>query len=120
MFGFRVAVLISWLIFFALHFLGCRSILHLLVFLFRLGRLVFLLLFLVRLGVLLRFAVRTALGLLVDLKLGGALDDIVAGSLDVDGWVVRLGILLDCVTAVRLDGNLALLLDLGNLATGLT
>lgn len=37
-----------------------------------------------------------------------------------DGWVVRLGVLLDCVTTVGFDGNLALLLDLGNLAAGLS
>jgi hypothetical protein len=37
-----------------------------------------------------------------------------------DSWVVRLGILLDCVTTVGLDGNLALLLDFGNLAAGLS
>jgi hypothetical protein len=37
-----------------------------------------------------------------------------------DSWVVRLGILFDCVTTVGLDGNLALLLDFGNLAAGLS
>jgi hypothetical protein len=124
-FGFRVAVLLGWLVFFAFLLLRGRSVLHLLIFLFRLGRLVvllvlFLALFLVGLRVLLRLAVRTALSLLVDLKLRGALDDIVAGSLDVNGWIVRLGVLFDCVTTVGLDGNLALLFDLGNLATGLS
>jgi hypothetical protein len=38
----------------------------------------------------------------------------------VNGWIVRLGVLFDCVTTVGLDGNLALLFDLGNLATGLS
>jgi hypothetical protein len=54
------------------------------------------------------------------LKLGSALDDIVAGSLNVDCWVLRLGVLLDCVATMGLDGNFALLLDLGNLAARLS
>jgi hypothetical protein len=53
------------------------------------------------------------------LKLAGALDDVVARSLDMYSRIVRRGILLDGIAAVRLDGDLALLLDLGNLAARL-
>lgn len=72
---------------------------------------------------LLRVATGRAIGafsLAVDLKLAGTFDDIVAGSLDVYGWVVGRGVLLDGVAAIRLNGDLALLLDLGNLTTRLT
>jgi hypothetical protein len=61
-----------------------------------------------------------ALGLLLYLKLASALDDIVAGALDVDGRIVRRRVLLNGVPAVRFDGDFALLLDLGNFSARLT
>jgi hypothetical protein len=54
------------------------------------------------------------------LKLGSALHDVVAGSLDVDSGIIRLGVLLDGVAPVRLDGNLTMLFDLGNFAARLS
>jgi len=54
------------------------------------------------------------------LQLAGALDDIVAGPFDVYSRVVGRSVLLDGVAAIRLNGDLALLLDLGNLTAGLT
>lgn len=59
-----------------------------------------------------------AIGLLLDVELGCAFDDIVSGSRDVNCGVLRVGVLLDGVATVGFDGDLALLLDLGNLAAG--
>lgn len=37
-----------------------------------------------------------------------------------DGGVFRVGVLLDCITAVGFDSDLTLFLDLGNLAARLS
>jgi hypothetical protein len=41
-----------------------------------------------------------AIGFLLYLKLAGALNDVVAGALDVGGWIVRRRVLLDGVSAL--------------------
>lgn len=122
---FRITILLGWLLLVTLLLLRGRSVFLLLVFLLRLSRLAvfFLLLLLVGFRILLfafRLPIRAAFGLLVDLKLGSALYDIVAGSLNVDSRVLRVGILLDLVAALGFDGNLALFLDLGNFAARLS
>jgi hypothetical protein len=110
--------------------LGIRNVFHLIVFLFGFGRFLFLLavtLFLLSvllLSLLLLFFLGLAVGLfttgtvglLLNLELGCTLNDVVARSCDVNGGVLRIGILLDGVAAIGLDGDLALLLNLGNLA----
>jgi hypothetical protein len=58
------------------------------------------------------------LGLLLDVQLGGALDNIIAAALDVHAWIVRAGVLLDRVALLRLDRYLALFLDFGYFAAG--
>ena len=52
---------------------------------------------------LLAFATRC---LLLGVELVGSLDEVVAGAFHVNGWVVRLSILLDGVAALWLDSYL--------------
>jgi hypothetical protein len=99
-------------------------VLHLFILLLGLGWLI-LFVFLRRLVIfLLRLAVGLlaigAAGFFLNLELASALDDIVARALDMYGWVVRRRVLLDGVAAVRFNCDLALFLDLGNLAAGLS
>jgi hypothetical protein len=59
-----------------------------------------------------------AISLLLNVQLGRALNNVVPGSGDMNCGVLRIGVLLDGVATVGFDGDLALFLDLGNLAAG--
>jgi hypothetical protein len=63
------------------------------------------------------FALLAAAGsLLLNVKLTGLLDDVVAGTCDMDGWIAGLSVLLDGIAALRLDGYLAMLFGFSDLA----
>lgn len=59
---------------------------------------------------LLAFVVSTTTSLLLNVELGGFLDNVVARALDRNSWVGRLCVLLDLVAFLGGDGNFAFLL----------
>ncbi|KAH8704457.1 hypothetical protein GQ44DRAFT_716697 [Phaeosphaeriaceae sp. PMI808] len=116
--NFRFIILGLAILFAVILLLGRGRVFHLIVFVLRLCRLFFLLR-LVVLGITIGLMTIGALDFFVNLELASTLDDVVSRPLDMHSQVVLRSVLLDGVAALRLDGDSALIFDLGNRTTRL-